>query len=92
MREFDLHPPTNGDPAAAVDRACAEAGLLVTMRGPLAAYPGCIHWHVKKGRLPGTLEITWWPQSGRLWIKVANNRDGPWIDAAVGELRRRIEG
>jgi hypothetical protein len=92
MREFDLPVPVHRDPAAVVDRACAEAGLLVTMRGTLAAYPGCIHWHVKKEGLPGTLEITWWPKAGRLWIKVANNRDSSWIDAAVGELTRRIEG
>jgi hypothetical protein len=88
---MQLTPRPDGDPVATVERAAAEAGLTVTLRGTLAAYPGCTYWHLKRGREPGTLEVTWWPQTGRLWFKVANNRHGWWIEDARRLLANRIE-
>jgi hypothetical protein len=91
VREVYLKLAAGIEPIAAVDEACERAGLTVTLRGTLAAYPGCVHWHVKKGREAGTLEITWWPKTGQLWFKIADNRNGHWIASAAGEIRRRIE-
>jgi hypothetical protein len=33
---------------------CVSAGLRLTLKGTLAKYPGCIHWHFKRGRERGT--------------------------------------
>ena len=70
-----------------VERAILDARLTVTLRGTLKSYPGCIHWHVKSGRERGTLELTFFPETGELTFKVAKNRDAPWILAA----RRQLE-
>jgi hypothetical protein len=75
----------------AVERAAAAEGLIQTLKGTLVKYPGCIHWHYKKGKQPGTLEITWFPRERRLWFKIAHNRNNAWIDEAVPRLRRAIE-
>src|SRR4051794_41704257 len=71
MRETHIQPAPGIDAMAVVESACASAGLTITMRGTLAAYPGCVHWHLKRGRERGTLEITWWPKTAELWFKVA---------------------
>ena len=65
-----------------IERAIASAGLTVTLRGTLKSCPGCVHWHVKSGREPGTLELTYFPQTGEVAFKIAKNRDAPWISAA----------
>ena len=69
-----------------IERAILDAGLSVTLRGTLKSRPGCVHWHVKSGREPGTLELTYFPQTGALTFKVAKNRDAPWIFAARARL------
>ena len=74
-----------------VERTCIAHGLTCTLKGTLASYPGCVHWHFKKGRLKGILEITWWEQEGRLWFKVAQNRRGDWIEASIPILKAQIE-
>jgi hypothetical protein len=74
-----------------VEQACASDGLTLTLKGSLAKYPGCIHWHFKKGKERGTLEITWWDQENRLWFKVAAGRTGVWIEETVARLKEQIE-
>ena len=44
------------------------------MKGTLASFPNCVHWHWKRGKERGTLEITWWGKQDRLWFKVAAGR------------------
>jgi hypothetical protein len=79
------------DVEGVVERACAAEGLRLTLKGTLAGYPGCVHWHYKKGKERGTLEITWWESKRRLWFKVAAGRTGEWIEAAAEKLKKRIE-
>ena len=69
-----------------IERAIASAGLRVALRGTLKSSPGCVHWHVKSGGEPGTLELTYFPQTGALAFKVAKNRDAPWISKARAQL------
>jgi hypothetical protein len=54
----------------AVEKCSRDLGLLNTMRGTLAKYPGCVHWHFRKPLVNGTLEVTSWPSNKRLWISV----------------------
>jgi hypothetical protein len=56
------------------------------MKGTLASFPGCTHWHLKRNRERGVLEITLWPAQSRLWLSVQDGRKGAWIDAAVDKL------
>lgn len=74
-----------------VEQACARFGLDRCSRGTLAKYPGCVHWHYKKGRQRGTLEITWWSRAARLWIKVAAGRSADWITESIPHLKRALE-
>ena len=71
-----------------VETSCAAEDLHITLKGTLAKYPGCTHWHFKKGRERGTLELTWWPAERRLWFNVSSSRAGAWLDEAIARLRR----
>ena len=73
-----------------VEAECARAGLRLTLKGTLAAYPGCVHWHFKRGLERGALEITFWKTEQRLWFKAAAGRTARWMDEALPKLRRAI--
>ena len=73
-----------------VERVCTAHGLTCALKGTLASYPGCVHWHFKK-KEKGTLEITWWESESRLWFKVADGRVGNWMNESIAKLKKRIE-
>jgi hypothetical protein len=92
--EIDILVPQNVRPdkiIAVVDGAILDLDLIAAMRGSLKSFPGSIHWHVKRGRAQGTLEITWWPEERRLWIKIQAGRKAPWIDEIAPRFKREIE-
>ncbi len=93
MRQIEISLPPNAADAGveqAIDDAIARAGLRVTMRGTLKQFPGCIHWHAKNGRAPGTLEITYWPAEHRAWISIQEGRKGDWIEGQLKPLQQAI--
>ena len=95
MTEVELYVPARAQSATIirlVERACAAEGFTLALKGTLAKYPGCVHWHYKNSKARGTLEVTWWKQQRRLWFKVAAGRTGEWIEQAMGRLKSRIEG
>ncbi len=90
--DIDIPPVTDLDRAAElVEDVCARANLSMSMKGTLARYPGCIHWHFKQGRERGTLEITLWPAQRRLWFTVHENRRAEWIAEAISHLKDELE-
>jgi hypothetical protein len=94
MIEVDVHVPRGSNPASIphlVEEACAAEGLTLTLKGTLAKYPHCVHWHYKKGNERGTLEITWWEKENRLWFKVAAGRTGAWMEETMARLKNRLE-
>ena len=94
MIEIELQIPdsVNSDTlVGVVEHTCIAHGLTCTLKGTLAGYPGCVHWHFKQGRQKGILEITWWEVERRLWFKVAQNRRGEWIEASIPLLKEQIE-
>jgi hypothetical protein len=93
VKDFPIKVPATADfshVGGAVERCCKDLGLTKTMRDTLGKYPGCVHWHYKKPKESGTLEITSWPSQRRLWITVQAGRRAPWIDEAVPELSRML--
>jgi len=93
MQELDIpiHDWADTDRIARhVEAVIEKHELLLTMKGTLKRYPGCTHWHFKNGRLPGTLELTLWPEKRRLWINVQSGRAAPWIDELLPALRREF--
>ncbi len=82
--EIDL-PPTLPlkEAARAIDEVTAAQGLRITSLGTLGEYPGSIHWHVKRGKEAGTLEITLLNRERRLQFSVRDNRQGPWTEAGL---------
>jgi hypothetical protein len=95
MREVHFAVPRDADLEAAekmIERICAERGLTLAMKGSLAAYPGCVHWHYKRQKQKGTLELTLFPRDRRVWAKVQDGRKAPWIDEELPRLQAAIEG
>lgn len=94
MVEIEVHVPSRSRIASIpllVEELCDAEGLTCTLRGTLAKYTNCLHWHFKKGKERGTLEITWWEQENRLWFKVAAGRTGAWVGESITRLKTRIE-
>ncbi len=94
MNEIDIHLRELDDESATIariDEAIEAHGLLATMKGSLKTYPGSTHWHCKRGRETGTLEITYWPTKRRAWFKVQNGRRADWIDQIVPRMKRSLE-
>jgi hypothetical protein len=94
MIEVEIQIPAASKPEDVirqVERVCAESDLTLTLKGTLAKYSGCVHWHFKKHKQPGTLEITWWEKEHRLWFKVAEHRKGTWIEEDLPVLKKKIE-
>lgn len=84
MQHFEIPLPEQAECAAieaAIDHALSATGLTVTLRDTLKKYPGCIHWHARSSRRPGTLEITLWPQKHRAWLTIQSGRRAEWIEA-----------
>jgi hypothetical protein len=95
VTEVDFRVPKQYDLAGAeklIERVCSKRGLSVAMKGDLKAFPGCVHWHYKKQRQKGTLEITLYPKSRRIWAQVQDGRKAPWIDEELPGLQREVEG
>lgn len=90
---FEIPLPHILEPGAVerlVEAACVAAGLTATMKGTLHAYPGCIHWHYKRGRVAGVLEVTYWPSGHRLWLSVQAGRTGAWAASAATTLAETL--
>jgi hypothetical protein len=80
-----------GDVERAIDQALVDVGLHITLRGTLKKFPGCVHWHAKRGRERGTLEITLWPPMGRAWFTIQSGRTADWIDEKLQSLGATIQ-
>jgi hypothetical protein len=94
MIEIEIRIPPKIKPAIlikAVEQSCNDHDLTCTLKGTLTKYPDCIHWHFRKDKQRGTLEITWWEKEHRLWFKVADHRTGAWIDELLPILKKKME-
>jgi hypothetical protein len=74
---------------ALIERSVSNAGLLAA-RLELRSYPGATHWHLRRPGAKGTLELTYWPRTGRLWFSIHANRRAEWIAPAIDDLVARM--
>ena len=74
-----------------IERLCAEEGLERKIRRPLRSWPGSTHWHWRRTSSNGTLEVTLWPEEGRIWLSVHANRVGPWTRETAIRLSQALE-
>lgn len=94
MPQIEIRPHESLTPQAVlagVEKCVVDSGLTVTLRDTLLTYPGSTHWHLKDGRQPGVLEITYWPDAHRLWFSVHHNRNAPWIDRLLPTLYNQLK-
>lgn len=94
MDESDIPLPastTTDQIKKSVQGACEALGLTISMETSLSSYPGSVHWHIKKGKEKGTLELTTWPGRRLLWAKIQAGRRAEWIDSTLHELSRKIQ-
>jgi hypothetical protein len=94
METFEIAVPTTHDSdalIAQIERATAAEGLHSGERLTLRAFPGSIHWHLRRPNTKGVLELTHWPSQGRLWFAVHANRQAGWIAPAIERLQERLQ-
>jgi len=94
MKEIEFRVPRECDLTRArriIEQTCERRGLQAAMKGSLAKYPGSTHWHYKKPRHSGTLELTLYLPARRIWAQVQKSRWALWIDIELPQLRHEIE-
>jgi hypothetical protein len=74
-----------------VEKCCRRLGLVQGMKTTLAKHPGSTHWHYKRAKQSGTLEITVWPSMRRVWMTVQDGRKADWITEMMPTLTRELE-
>ena len=75
----------------AVEKCSRDLGLLESLKGTLAKYPGCVHWHFRKPLVNGTLEVTSWPSNKMLWITVQQGRRAEWLEEVAPPMERSLQ-
>lgn len=74
-----------------IERLSEANGLSITMKTTSAKFPGSIHWHLKKGRERGTLEITLWPSQNELWFSMQDRRRAAWVMSIARQWKAQLE-
>jgi hypothetical protein len=73
--ELEVPKNCNFDYAKKVIEQCSrEEGLEITLTGSLSTFPGSTHWHLKKERERGVVEVMVWPMKKRIWFSVQKGR------------------
>ena len=94
MTEIEVSLPDKADYADIADAVveCARnVGLECRQDGELKKYPGSRHWHFAKPGLKGTLEVTLWRKSNRLWLSAHENRNTEWLPESFRTLKTLLE-
>jgi len=73
-----------------IQQIIMEFNLEITLKTTLSTMKGSIHYHLKLGKSPGLLELTYWPLKKKIWIEIHNNRKANWNEGLIGPLSDRI--
>lgn len=71
---------------AGIEKICGEMGLVVTMKASLKSIAENTHWHFKREKQKGTLEITLMHGTGEVILSVHENRRGGWEEGVIKVL------
>ena len=94
MTELEFQVPRGCDLSHAsslIEGVFQAHGLRIVMTDTLRSYPECVHWHVKRGAEPGTLELTLWEAERRIWASVQEGRRAAWIEETLPRVKREVE-
>lgn len=87
LDDFDLAPGISlSDAARSIEECALAEELRVTLRETLPQYPGSLHWHWKRGREAGILEITLLNRERRITLAVEANRAGTWTTETLQRM------
>jgi hypothetical protein len=89
MATLSFHPSKRIAPEA-IEKQCSGMHLTLTMKGSLKSLLLNMHWHYKKGKEKGVMEITLLQQSNEVIITYKANRSGAWIEEAMESLKSRL--
>ncbi|HTL29730.1 MAG TPA: hypothetical protein VL282_10930 [Tepidisphaeraceae bacterium] len=81
MREWEVKVGRSWDDAAiaeVIESVATYMDLTIALKGTLRKYPGSVHWHFKKRRRLGTIELTISPEQKRVWLSVKSGRFFGW--------------
>lgn len=76
---------------AVIDEAIVEMGYTMTLRSSLRAYPNSVHWHVRRPKETGTLEITFDPATRTAWFSCRAGRTKAWVREAIEDIQEFID-
>lgn len=76
--------------ATALEKIVGDSGLQCTLTTTLKTLPANTHWHFKKGKEKGVLEITLLHDSGDIQLTVQDGRKGEWIEAHIGLIKQAL--
>ncbi|HWB62558.1 MAG TPA: hypothetical protein VG603_03535 [Chitinophagales bacterium] len=91
MRELRFTPAKKIRPET-IETTCAALGLELTMKGTLKSIAANTHWHYKPGKQPGVLEITLITNTGEVILNCKRNREGDWVENAIGAIQKKLAG
>jgi hypothetical protein len=94
MKEIELETISIADVSRlemVVANVASKHDLFPALKCSLAKYPGCVHWHFKRQREKGTIEMTFWPAGRRFWFKMQAGRTGVWMKKIVPLMKTEIE-
>jgi len=84
------HDTSSSDIVTAIAFSVAKAELVITLQTTLNKHPGCLHWHLKRPEVWGTLEVTFVPSDQRAWFSVQSSRNASWISHAMHEMKQFV--
>lgn len=76
---------------AKMEQLLAVLGLQLTLKGHLKTLPENLHWHYKKPKHTGTLEITLILQTNELIVECKKSRWGDWVEDVLVELSKQVK-
>ena len=71
---------------ALIEKACLDRHLEITMKTCLKSLPPNVHWHFKRNKEKGVLEITLLFASKEIVLSCKANRESPWVLTVAREL------
>ncbi|HET7578808.1 MAG TPA: hypothetical protein VFK33_05965 [Bacillales bacterium] len=69
-----------------IERMAGDFELEAPKRMTLSSKKGSYHWHFKKGKEKGVLEVTYWPKRSELLVEIHDNRRVDWNTALIEPL------